>query len=133
VAITWGICGTLFIMLPAGPAAASGGSSATVIQIGRGICISPAFAMGFMAYLAWRVSGRPNPSMTGAEVIAAVGTTWGLVLALFGVAIVIEQASQDQFGSQIVFAILCLVPGLFLIGLSTLFWWLTGQLELGQT
>lgn len=127
IAVTWAACGVLFVAVPAASPDQMAEAAITTFQLSRSITIVPAFAMGFLAYLAWRVSRRPEPAMTRAEVVAVVGTTWGVVLALFGLALLMQPPTPDTFLTQLILAALCMLPGLLLIGLSTLFWWLMSR------
>lgn len=114
VAISCGVCGLLFSALTTET------PESAVFWITRGCFVGPAFALGFLAYGAFVVGRRREHSARCGELITAFGVAVGLIPVLMGLAFMLQPAPESDdvlFG-----AILCFLPGLFVVLAFGLFW-----------
>jgi hypothetical protein len=127
VGLTWGACGLLLNAIPTEPSENVLDPAGTGFWITRGCCLGPAFVILFLAYLALAAGRRPDHTLHGSELVTALGVAFGLLPTLLGLAIIIRPASSDPVATRTVFALICLLPGLFIIALSGVFWALTAR------
>jgi hypothetical protein len=122
VGVLWVACGLLLAAFPSESADVD--SDTTWAQISRGCCLGPAFALGFLAYGAALVGRRRDHRVRLSELAAALGLALGLIFLLMGLALIVQSGDErDPFLG----ALCCVLPGIFIIALSGVFWMLFGQ------
>ena len=92
-------------------------------QLIRGLCLAPAFALVFLAYLAFWVGRQKDRSVHWSELLRALGVAGGLVIALVGFAVVGSPLPGDPVEMRAGMTLCFFLPGLGIIALSALFWW----------
>ena len=129
VAISWGACGLSLFAIPIEPTETLPNPKGIGFEISRSCFLGPAFALGFLAYLSLRVGRRKEHAVRWSELAVALGVAFGLVLAIAGLAGIIEPASSSDLATETaVCSLSCLLPGLAIVGLSGLFWyWSRGR------
>jgi hypothetical protein len=80
-----------------------------------------------LAYLSLAAGRRHNRTVHWTELATVFGIAFGLLPTLLGLAIIIRPASSDPVATRSVFALICVLPGLFIIALSGVFWALTAR------
>jgi hypothetical protein len=124
IAIFWGVLGLLMSFTPNTPLEALPQETTKYFATSRACCLTPAFVLFFLAYLAAAVGRRQDPRMRWTELLAALGTAAGLLLALVGLTAIIAPGPNDPAKTQTGMAAMCLLPGLFVIAASGIFWYL---------
>lgn len=129
VAITWGACGLSLFAIPVEPTETLPDPEGIGFEISRSCFLGPAFALGFLAYLSLRIGRRKEHTVRWSELAVALGVAMGLVLAIAGLAGIIEPASSSDPATETAMcSLFCLLPGLAMMGLSGLFWyWSRGR------
>ena len=127
VAISWGACGLLLGAIPIEPSEELSDPEGTVFWLTRGCCLGPAMALFFLAYLAFATGRRQGRTLHWSELMAALGASFGLLPTLLGLAIIIRPDPSDPSETRTIFSLICLLPGLFIIALSGIFWALTAR------
>lgn len=125
LAISWGACGLLFGSVPNEPTEANPNPESTNFWITRGCFLGPAFSLAFMAYMSVVAGRRRGRDVRCSELAAALGVALGLIPVLLGLAIIVQPAPDE--GDRVFAPLLCLLPGLFIIGLSSVFWALVAR------
>jgi len=92
-------------------------------QLTRGLCLAPAFALVFLAYLAFWVGRQKDRSIHWSELLPALGVAGGMVIALVGFAVVGSPLPCDPVEMRAGMALCFFLPGMGIIALSALFWW----------
>jgi hypothetical protein len=123
IALVWGTCGLLTNALPSAESSAE--TESTGFCITRGFCLGPAFALLFLAYLSFMAGRRRERSVHCSELASALGAAVGLVIALLGCAIIVQP--DPSKGDRVFASILFVIPGLFVVGVSGLFWALVAR------
>jgi serine/threonine protein kinase len=123
IALVWGTCGLLTNAIPGSESAAE--TESTGFCITRGFCLGPAFALLFLAYLSFMAGRRRERGVHCSELASALGAAVGLVIALLGCAIFVQPDPSE--GDRVFASILFLIPGLFVVGVSGLFWALVAR------
>ncbi len=118
-------CGVLFTIAPPEPTAEALDPFATGWQISRGCFFGPAIVILLLAYVAFRVSRRRDKTLQNHEMIAILGIVVGLILVLFGLAIVITPAVDDTLDTVLGMVALCILPGLGIMASAGIFWFLS--------
>ena len=123
VAIALGACGLLLDAVPSADSTAE--TESTDFCITRGFCMGPAFALLFLAYVSFIAGRRRDGLVHCSEMAAIMGVVLGLLPTLLGLAIAV-QPSPDEGDRPWAF-IFFLLPGLFIIGASGMFWLLVAR------
>jgi hypothetical protein len=121
-------CGASGLLLDAIPMEATEDMpdpAGTGFWLSRGCCLGPAFAMLFLAYIAFSIERRPGHNIHWSELLTALAVALGLLPTLLGLALVIEPGDSDPAVGRAVASLICLMPGLLIIILSGIFWALT--------
>jgi len=92
-------------------------------QLIRGLCLAPAFALVFLAYLAFWMGRQKDRSVHWSELLPALGVAGGLIIALVGFAAVGSPLPGDPVEMRAGMALCFFLPGMGIIALSALFWW----------
>ena len=92
-------------------------------QLIRGLCLGPAFALIFLAYLAFWVGRQRDRSVHWSELLPALGVAGGLVIALAGLAVIGRPLPGDPVEVRAGSALCFFLPGLAIIALCAIFWW----------
>ncbi|MBN1887334.1 MAG: hypothetical protein JW850_05070 [Thermoflexales bacterium] len=94
----------------------------------RACCLAPAFVLLCLAYLIAAVGRRQDPRLRWSELLATLGAAAGLLLALVGLTAIIAPGPDDPARTQAGMAAMCLLPGLFIVAVSGVFWfWSRGR------
>jgi hypothetical protein len=128
IAIFFGALGLLMSFTPVTPLGALPEEAAEYFATSRACCLAPAFVLLFLAYVVAVVGRRHDPRLGWAELLAALGVAAGLLLALVGLTAIIAPGSNDPANTQFGMAVMCLLPGLFIVAASGIFWfWSRGS------
>jgi len=129
VAVGWAACGWSLFAIPVEPTETLPDPEGIDFEISRSCFLGPAFALGFLAYLALRVGRRREHTARWSELAVALVVALGFVFVIAGLAGIIEPASgSDPLTETAMCSLFCLLPGLSMIGLAGLFWyWSRGR------
>jgi hypothetical protein len=117
VSIAWCVCGLLAGNIE--PAEGSMTTESTDFWITRGFCMGPALVILFLAYFSFMAGRRKRSSVHCSEAVAVMGVALGLLPTLLGLALFVQPEADS--GDRTVAPILCILPGLFVVGLSGIF------------
>jgi hypothetical protein len=123
ISIAWCVCGLLTNSIE--PAEGSTTTESTDFWITRGFCLGPALIILFLAYLSFMAGRSKRSSVHCSEVVAVMGVALGLLPTLLGLAIAVQPEAEQ--GDRTFGPLLCILPGLFIVGLSGMFWALVAR------
>lgn len=122
-ALSFVACGLLLYAIPMEQSPDMPYSDGYSSQLIRGLCLAPAFALIFLAYLAFWVGRQKDRSVHWSELLPALGVAGGLLIALVGFAVVGSPLPGDPVEVRAGMALCFFLLGLGTIVLSALFWW----------
>lgn len=88
--------------------------------ITRGCFIAPGLVLLFLGYMSLLAARRRERQVRCSEIMAVLGTAAALLPILMGMSVALQPVTEGWV--RIMGALLCLWPGLFLLGLVGLFW-----------
>ncbi len=125
ISISWCMCGLLLGNIE--PAENSASAESTDFWITRGFCIGPALIILLLAYFSLMAGRRKRSGVHCSELVAVMGVSLGLLPMLAGFAILVQP--QADKGDSTFAPLFCILPGLFIVGLSAVFWALVARKE----
>ncbi len=120
IALSCGACGLLFGAVPKEPTESMPNPESTNFWITRGCFLGPAFSLLFLAYMSYHASRRRGAPVGCSELGVALVVAAGLLPVWLGFAIMVQPAPEAD--DRVFAPLLCLLPGLFIIAMASLFW-----------
>jgi uncharacterized membrane protein YidH (DUF202 family) len=120
-AFGWAILG--FLLYPGTKGGPLPGEPDVNFEITRGCFFGPALAVLMLAYLAYHTGRQERGTLPWPQVASALGIAMGLVLAILGLAVVLEPARANPPATRSAFATCLVLPGVILMALAGIFWW----------